>query len=193
MKCRAFNPRRRRDLARGMTFIELMVAMALGSIVMTMVGALSVYSARTFAAMGNYTDLDLHSRNALDVIGQELRQADAVVASGTNLPVMYVTLTNTAAATRLKLTWDSDARTLVFEKTGQPAQTCLTECDRWNFLLYNRAPNISSTNISFNAATNLAGCKLISMSWKCSRTILGSKVNTESVQTAQIVLRNKIR
>ena len=29
------------------------------------------------------------------------------------------------------------------------------------------------------------------MTWKCSRTILGQKANTESVQTAQVVLRNK--
>jgi len=28
------------------------------------------------------------------------------------------------------------------------------------------------------------------VSWKCSRTILGAKINTESVQTAKIVLRN---
>ncbi len=49
----------------------------------------------------------------------------------------------------------------------------------------------------FYPATNSSGvydpsiCKLINMSWKCSRTILGSKMNTESVQTAQVVLRNK--
>ena len=59
------------------TFVELLVAMALSSIVMTAVGALTIYSARTFVALGNYTDLDLHSRNALDVIGRELRQATA--------------------------------------------------------------------------------------------------------------------
>jgi hypothetical protein len=49
----------------------------------------------------------------------------------------------------------------------------------------------------FFPATNSAGaydlsvCKLINMTWKCSRTVLGSKLNTESVQTAQVVLRNK--
>jgi hypothetical protein len=34
-------------------------------------------------------------------------------------------------------------------------------------------------------------CKLISVSWICSRTILGSKMNTESVQTAKIVIRKQ--
>jgi len=183
----------RQASALAFTFVELMVAMALASLMMSVVAALIVYSARTFAALGNYTDLDLHSRNALDVIGREVRQATAVIDSQTNSSVNYVTLTNANVGATIKLSWDTNARTVVFEKTGQPAQICLTECDAWNFTLFNRAPNISSTNIAFNTAMNLADCKLINMSWRCSRTILGSKINTESVQTAQIVLRNKVR
>jgi hypothetical protein len=31
---------------------------------------------------------------------------------------------------------------------------------------------------------------MIDVSWKCSREILGAKINTESVQTAKIVIRN---
>ena len=34
-------------------------------------------------------------------------------------------------------------------------------------------------------------CKLIAVSWVCSRTILGSKMNTESVQTAKIIIRKQ--
>jgi prepilin-type N-terminal cleavage/methylation domain-containing protein len=184
---------RARTWLRAFTFVELLVAMALSSIVMTAVGALTIYSARTFVALGNYTDLDLHSRNALDVIGRELRQATAVIDTQTNATVNYVQLTNANIGVAYKLSWDTSARTVVFEKTGQAAQLCLTECDRWNFALFNRAPNFSSTNITFNAASTLAEAKLINMSWKCSRTIMGSKLNTESVQTAQIVLRNKVK
>jgi len=76
---------------------------------------------------------------------------------------------------------------LTFEKTGEAAQTLLTGCDKWSVGLYTRAPNVSSTNLSFNVASNLASCKLVNMAWKSSRTILGSKLETESVQTAQIV------
>lgn len=192
MKFRAPYPIRRWKFARGFTLVEMMVAMALSSVLMAVIGALSIYSARTFAAMDNYTDLDVHSRNALDVIGQELRQATAVVASQTNTSLRFISLTNSTTGTGLKVTWNMDAHTVIFSKSGQPDQTCLTGCDRWNFALFNKAPNVSSNNISFNAATNLADCKVVNMSWKCSRTILGSKLNTESVQTAQIVLRNKV-
>jgi prepilin-type N-terminal cleavage/methylation domain-containing protein len=178
----------------GFTLVEVLVAAGLGSLVMAVVAALSIYSARTFSAMSNYVDLDMHSRNALDVIAREVRLSTAVVDCNTNSSsANYVTLTNSDAATLVKITWKPDAATLTLAKTGQPTQTLLVGCDRWKVWLYNRAPALSSTNISFNAATNLASCKLINMSWKCSRTIMGSKLNTESVQTAQIVLRNKVK
>lgn len=177
----------------GFTLIEAIVAVGLGTLVMAVVASLTVYSARTFNAMSNYVDLDVHSRNALDVIAREVRQSTAVVACGTNGSIRYITMTNTDTASYVKISWNPDPATLTFEKTGQGPQVVLTGCDRWNVWLYNRAPNVSSTNLSFNAATNLASCKLVNMSWKCSRTIMGSKLNTESVQTAQIVLRNKVK
>jgi len=188
----AKNTSRLTQFASGFTLAETLVAMALGSIMSVVVGGLSIYSAHNFTAMSNYMDLDLHSRNALDVISEELRQATAVTGYSTNSSTNYVTLTNATTATQLKLYWNPTAATLVFQKTGQPDLTCLTGCDRWNFALYTRAPYITPTNLYFNVATNLNECKLLSMSWKCSRTILGSKLNTENVQTAQIVLRNKV-
>lgn len=184
------SPRRR---VAAFTLVEGMVAVGLGTLVLAVVASLSVYSARTFSAMSNYVDLDMHSRNALDVISREVRQATAVTDVGTNSGISYITLTNTDSMAVIAVSWNPTAATLSFEKTGQPRRVVLTGCDNWNVWLYNRAPNLTSTNISFNAATNLASCKLINMSWKCSRTILGSKLNTESVQTAQIVLRNKIK
>ncbi len=176
----------------GFTLIEAVVALALATLVMAVVASLIVYSARTFSAMSNYVDLDLHSRAALDIISREVRQATAVADCRTNGSVSFITLTNADTSTFVKVSWNMDAATLSLEKTGVAPQVVLTGCDRWRVWLYNRAPNISSSNLSFNAASSLANCKLLNMSWKCSRTILGSKLNTESVQTAQIVLRNKV-
>jgi prepilin-type N-terminal cleavage/methylation domain-containing protein len=183
---------KQRKKAAGFTMTELMVATALGSLVLTVVAVLSVYSTRSFVALGNYADLDAHSRKTLDVLSRELRQATAVVAIQTNLSPRSLTLTNADAGYRIKMSWDAQTRALVLEKTGQGPRTLLTECDKWEFALYNRAPTVSSSNISFTTAATLAECKLIDISWKCSRRILGNKINTESVQGAQIVLRNKI-
>ena len=182
---------------RGMTLVELMVAVGIGTIVLAVVGMLSLFGLRSFMAIGNYTELDAKSRQALDLMSRDIRQATQVTGFSTNLPTKWLILVNTnSPAMTNKYLWDSVARTLTCEQTGQPTKTYLTECDRWDFALYQRSPNANTTNV-FYPATNSAGvvdlslCKLIDMTWKCSRTTLGKKLNTESVQTAQIVIRNK--
>jgi len=198
MKFHARHSISRQNPAGGFTLAEMLVAVGAGFILLTSVAALSLYGAKSFLAMGNYVDLDDQSRNALDVICREVRDASAVVSFNTNSP-MSLTLTNATLGVTITLTNDPNGRTLTLLKTGLPAQTLLQQCDQWSFSLYDRAPLISSTNIIFPAATNGTGAldptfvKLINMSWRCSRTILQQKVNTESVQTAQIVLRNKVK
>ncbi len=174
------------------TLVEVMVATAIATLVTTVLVSLSIYGARSFNAMSNYVDLDLHSRNALDVISRELREATAVLDCRTNASTNYIVLTNSSTLARIKLSWLTNAGTLVLEKTGQSSQTLLIGCSDWRLGLFTRAPIVTSSNLTFNTATNLASCKLINMSWKCSRSILRNKVNTETVQTAQIVLRNKV-
>ena len=191
----SFIPHKRSKL--GISLVEVMVAMAVGSLVLAAVSSLTMYAAKSTAAMVNYTDLDSKSRYALDVISREIREADSILSFQTNLPVKSLTLTNVTQGATVTLTYDSNARTVVMSKTGQADLTALTECDRWDFSLYQRTPFITATNILYYPATNTAGvltvslCKLINLSWKCSRTIFAQKVNTESVQAAQIVLRTK--
>ena len=173
--------------------VEAMIATGLGTMVLAAVARLTLYGARTSVAVVNYEDLDSKSRYALDIVSREIRQANAVLSYQTN----SFTLTNWAQAAAITLTWDPNAGTVTMDKTGQSTITNLTQCDRWNFAFYQRTPWVTGTNVIFYPATNAAGnldltlCKLISMSWKCSRSILGAKINTESVQTAEIVLRNK--
>lgn len=177
------------------TLVEVLVAMGLASLVLTTVASLTFYGTRSSIALINYTDLDTKSRYALDVISREIRQASAVTSLQTNNN--SISLTNPIQATVVTLTYDPTARTVTLSKTGMPDATVLRECDRFNIGLYQRTPIVTSTNLSFYQATNTSGvldrnlCKLISISWKCSRQIMAQKVNTESVQAAQIVLRSK--
>jgi hypothetical protein len=169
-----------------------MVATVLSTMVVAVVMMLTLYSARCFAALGNYADMDGKSRNAVDVVNRELRAATAVTAVQSNLPTRSLTLTNADLGQTLTLTFDSAAGTLSLDKTGQPTLVCLSQCDDWEFALYNRAPTVAGGGIVFNAATSLSDCKIINMSWKCSRQMVRQKVDTENVQTSQVVLRNKI-
>jgi prepilin-type N-terminal cleavage/methylation domain-containing protein len=181
---------------RGFTLMETMIVMGLAGIVLAIVMATYNYSGTSFAAMGNYSDLDRKSRAALDLLSREIRNSSALIGV-TNSP-KALSFTNATTHKKITITYDSANKVLKFDKTGQATQTLLTSCDQWDYSLYGRVPILSSTNITFNSATNGAGnldvttCKLINMTWKCSRTIFGSKRNTESIQTAQIVLRNKV-
>ena len=172
---------KQRQGCAAMGLVELMVASAIGSILLLAVALLSIFGARSFAAMGNYADLDRASRNALDTMSREIRQTRALTnASATSLS--FIDNDNSS----LKYQYDSSTGKLTRQKGGTTT-TLLTQCDYLNFDISQRNP---SNNFTFFATTNLSEAKLIDVSWKCSRKILGAKVNTESVQTAKIVIRN---
>ncbi len=181
----------------GLTLVEMAVALGIGSLVLLVVTAMSVYALRSFVAMGNYASLDTKNRLAVDRITRDIQQATGVVGFDQSGDVRWLKLTNAALGITLKYTWYADERVLECERTGQATQVYLTECDQWDFTLYQRTarPNAAT---AFFPATGPSGnpdpaiAKAVEMSWKCSRLLLGKKWNTESVQTARIALRNKL-
>jgi len=167
----------------GMTLVELMVSAAIASIVFAAVGSLSMFTSRSFVAMGNYSDLDRLSRNALDRMSRDIRQSRQLTTfTSTKLSFLQ------QDGTTLTFDYNPGSGTLV-RKQGSANTTLLTECDFLAFHISQRNP---SNNFSFYpvSGTNLSTAKMIDVNWRCSRKILGNKVNTESVQTAKIVLRN---
>lgn len=187
--------RRRREA--GFTLIEILTSVVLGMIVIGAVVTLSITTAQNFAATANYVNMDTQSRNALDNISREVRNATALASFTTNNPYV-LTLTNARTAVTATITCNTNTGLLTLTKTGLSTMTLLTGCDSFSFKLCSRLPVFTSTNFTFQDSTNSTGavdpqfCKIINMTWKCSRTILGSKLNTEVVQTAQVVLRNQV-
>ncbi len=179
MKTTKSRARKRRG---GMTLTEVMVAVAISSIVLAVVAAFAFYSARSFAAIGNYVDLDGTSRQAVDVMTKEIRQTKALFGYQTN----SLTFTDYDDK-QLQYIWDPTSRELTRVKDGT-SSILLRECDSLEFHIYQRTPQ-PGTN-SFYAATDAAQCKLLDMKWRCSRSLFGKKANTETVQTAQVVIRN---
>jgi prepilin-type N-terminal cleavage/methylation domain-containing protein len=179
--------------APGFTLIEMMVATALSSLLFASVVAIGMYTGKSFYMMGNDVDLDAQSRHAADVLGRLIRNSNALVSYSTGSSP-FLKLTNSTIGKTITITYNPNNSTLMLAETGLTTETLLTDCDSWTFSLFNRAPITSSftTNIAFYSATNAATCKIIDMSWTCSRKLLGRPFNTESVQTAEIVLRNQI-
>jgi Tfp pilus assembly protein PilW len=66
-----------------MTLVEIMVALAVASILLLAVATLGLYGGRSFAGLANYTDLDARSRHALDRLTKDVRQVNRLTASNT--------------------------------------------------------------------------------------------------------------
>jgi hypothetical protein len=171
----------KRRSSAAMSITEMMVAVLIGSIVIAAVYNLTLFTAKSFAALGNYGDLDNASRNALDTLSRDLRQSRKLSSFTTNQLVLVDCNTN-----NLTYAWDPSSRQ-VTRTDINGSMVLLQQCDYLNFDISQRNP---SNNFTFYPTSNPALAKLVDVSWRCSRTIFGSKVNTESVQTAKIVIRN---
>jgi hypothetical protein len=172
-----------------MSLVELMVSSSLGLLILTAVGILFLSSARNFVGLGNYALLTGQSRQSLDLISKAMREATQIVSYQTNLPVKSLTLTNGLKGIQTTYSWDSTTGTVTADVSGQSTRTLLRGCDGWDFSFFQRSPN---ANWAFFSTADPSLCKLINMTWKCSRSILGRKMNTEDVVTAEVVLRNKL-
>jgi Tfp pilus assembly protein PilV len=165
-------------MIRGTTLVEMMVAVAVGSLAIGVIAVASMTATLWFGLLANYVDMDATSRNALDQMSLKIRQAGALTEfSPTHLKFAMPGQTNSF----LVYDWDSATGSLTEWKTGDSTtNTLLTGCDKLTFSLYNAA---------FAPTTDLSQSKGLSVNWNCSRTILGRKT-TEEMQQALIVIRN---
>jgi prepilin-type N-terminal cleavage/methylation domain-containing protein len=196
MKTPTFMKMRHQDTAlRAMTLIEVLVAVAIGSVVLSIVAVLTVFGARSFVALGNYSALDQQSRQSIDQMTREIRQATAVLDCKTNATACWLSVTNSTASPAYSVTylWTAASQQLVSTKipSGE-SSVLLTRCTNWTINLYQRTPIPNQTNAFFDTTGDKSQCKLVNMTWKCSRVVGGTKLlNTETILTAQIVLRNQ--
>ena len=163
------------------TAVEFVVASGISVIVLGAVGATTIFTARSFVAMGNYADLDRQSRNALDTMSREIRKCISLTSYTAN----ELTFSDENGNT---LIYQYSPSAATFTRTRGGTDTILLkQCDYLKFGMSQRNP---SNNFSFYPATDYSKAKLLDISWKCSRSIMNKKINTESVQTAKIVIRN---
>ena len=168
----------------GVTLIEMAIGIGIGSIVLMILGSLSSFTARSLAGLANYSDLDQASRSALDTMSQQIRQTRRVIEGTTNRLVFEDSDGGT-----LQFSYDAGSRTLRRIKNGVGSKALLSNCDNLTFSMYQRNPVAGSYDVYPTASP--ATCKLIQLRWTCSRDLLKSKFNTESVQSAKIVIRKQ--
>ena len=184
MVFKSTSTKNRRHSASGMALVEAMMAIGVTGLIMVALVGISVFSGRSFVAMANYVELDDGNRIAIDTLTRDLRSCNKVMICYTNFLVLE----------------DSDSTWLFYYhnqwskefwriKGSDPAQLLLTSCEGLQFNMGKR--NTQPGTLDQYPAATAVEAKVVDVSWKCYREILGVKANTEAVQTAKIVIRRQ--
>lgn len=173
------NSRRR----RGYTLIEILIMMPVTALCLGALMAVCIFGTRSFHATLNYTDLSAKNRNAANTMVRDLREALRVTSYSTNTLVFV-----DSDGVSVTYAYDPGQGSLTRLRAGA-STLLLTGCERLRFDLGERNP-IGGTYEVYPAAT-ASTAKVVDISWLCSRTILGIRQNSESVQTARVVIRKQ--
>jgi hypothetical protein len=163
--------------------VEVVVALGICGVILLVLVNLSVSSGRSLAEMVHYVDLDHHNRIALDVMTRDVRQMRHLSDYRTNA-ISFMDHDNQV----LTFDYSPGDRTLTRIHAGR-TNTLLKDCNFLRFDIYQRTPRTNS--YALYPATELTNCKVISITWNCSRSLFGLPANNEQAQTARIVMRNK--
>lgn len=172
------------------TLVEMMVATGLGCLMLTALLWTSLFTARGFAAVGNYRDLESKSRIALDQISYDIRQANQLT-NYTSTALIFSTTNPTNSNTySLSYQYDTNALTLTRVYNGS-TNIILSNCTYFHFDLYQRNPTLTNGgNLESLISTNQPSLvKAIDLTWICSQTMFYQTINSEDVQSARVVIR----
>jgi Tfp pilus assembly protein PilW len=171
------------------TLIELTVTVTISVFVIASIVTLAVISAQNYVATANYVRMNDQSRLIMDRISREIRNAAALTSYSQNDP-QYLVFAN-PDGTSLCITNYAGNQTITLTTNNFTQTFSLPGCTNFNFQLY--TGTASTTNVSYyQAPSTLQACRVVSLSWSCSQPITGSKLSTEAIQTAQVLLRNSL-
>src|SRR3954464_2227250 len=187
MECRITFSKERSRPNSGSTLPEAIIAIGVTAMLVVALCSFTVFTGHNFAALFNYVDLDDMNKLAMDQITRDVRQANRVSAYATN----RLTLED-ADGQPIIYGYNSTNKTLIRRSTYNGVtsdKTILTQCDKLKFEMAQRNTRYGGYDVV--PITDPILCKVVNVSWLCSRSLLGVKENTESVQTARIVIRKQ--
>lgn len=165
-----------------MTLVEMMVATGLSSILLLVLCSLTLYSARSFNSMVNYTDLNRDSRRALDRMSKEIRQSRGLIK-----------YTPTSLVFKLdsgEVCYEYDPiNKKITENKGDGPKDVLKNCISWTNQIFQRNPK--EGNFDFYPTTIAADCKMVQITWVCASAAAMGQSNTVDVQSMKVVIRKK--
>src|SRR5262245_8988238 len=167
------------------TLVEILVATGIGVLLCAGILSFWFYTSRSLRAIANYTDMDRQNQIALDTMTSQIRQVNQltnyVTTNGQITSLMFRDYDNAS----LTFAYSPATRKLTRTKVAV-IQTLLSDCQSLAFAIYQR--NVQSNTFDAVTTANATNCKLVEVSWICSKSILG-QANTEAMQTTKITIR----
>ena len=168
----------------GFTLTEYLVATSIGLLVLAAALVLWAFASQTCASLFGYMELSSTSKNTLDQVSQQVRNAKRVISCSETQMVII----DPDGATN-RITYDAGRRRLVSTR-GLTSSILLQECTNFQFRVYQRTPMHGTYELLTNGwSTNTA--KVVQMQWVCSRAVTGDKGAVESQVSSKVVLRNQ--
>ena len=168
--------------AAGFVLVDLLVGAGISALVLAALMSLTLTSARSFASMGNYSEMSADSRMALDVMSKLIRNSVGVLScTGDSISLLD------AQTNEFSIEFDVATKTVILD-TELQSRVLLKDCESISWELFQRTPKAGTYEGYPASRPELA--KLVQVTWTCSRTLLGKKMQTEAVQSAKIVIRN---
>ena len=165
------------------TLIEVMIATAVATIVGVIIAAFTVFSARSFASMANYTQMNQDSQLALDKMFKDIRQARQLTSYSSNSLTFLDVDSNS-----LQFVYSPVSNSLSRISSGKTT-VLLSNSNSLEFWAYQ--PILISNSFSCYTAAVTNNARVIQVTWTCSRGFLGNQhANTENSESAEIVMRN---
>ena len=129
-------------------------------------------------------ELDNNSRNTLDRMTQIIRESDGLLDwNNHQITLSYHTQP-------MSFTYSPTDKTLTMTATNGVTTTLLNGCDFLDFQIFQRT-SMAGVYDQYPITADEAAAKIVQISWICSRTLIGSLINSESVQSAKIVIRKQ--
>jgi Tfp pilus assembly protein PilW len=173
-------PSRKRS---GVVLVDMLVGLGISGIILATLMSVSLSSARSFATMANYSEMSADSRLALDIMSQEIRASKGVLECDGDSITLLDSKTN-----QFTFHFDEPTRTVIRTAANGEEKVVLEGCDTMDWQLFQRTPKAGS--YEGYPASRPELCKLVQVTWLCSRTLFGKRMHTEMVQSARIVIRN---
>jgi type II secretory pathway pseudopilin PulG len=175
----------------GFTLVEALVAFGISGMVLAAIATVFLFSLRSFGALFNYADMDLIDRLAIDQLTRDIRQANQVTGYYKDSSTGYTNSLILQDSDGLSLVWTNNttAKTLSRKKGNAAAKIMVKDCNNLQFTLGQRT--VQKGQLETFSIADVPNAKVINVSWVCRRRLL-NVFNTETVQTARIVIRKQL-